>query len=105
MHAILGGRSKGGGFAELVPVVAERCRAAYLIGETADQLHDDLAPAQVPLHDCGDLERAVGAARAAAEPGDVVLLSPACPSYDQYRSYEERGDHFRALARALMRST
>src|SRR5688500_2816850 len=105
VHAILGGRSKGGGFTELVPKVAERCRAAYLIGETAPELREALAPAGVPLHECGDLERAVSAASAAAEPGDVVLLSPACPSYDQYTSYEQRGDHFRALARALMSST
>jgi UDP-N-acetylmuramoylalanine--D-glutamate ligase len=101
VHAILGGRSKGGGFAELAPVVAERCRAAYLIGETAPQLRRDLEPAGIPLYDCGDLERAVAAASAAAQPGEVVLLSPACPSFDQYASYEQRGDHFRALARAL----
>jgi UDP-N-acetylmuramoylalanine--D-glutamate ligase len=101
VHVILGGRSKGGGFTELVPALAERARAAYLIGETAGQLHAELAPAGIPLHDCGDLEHAIRAARTAARPGDVVLLSPACPSYDQYRSYEERGDHFRALARAL----
>ena len=101
VHAILGGRSKGGGFAELAPVVAERCSAAYLIGETAPQLRHDLEPAGVPLHECGDLERAVAAASAAAQPGEVVLLSPACPSFDQYASYEQRGDHFRALARAL----
>ena len=100
VHVILGGRSKGGGYGELVQPVAQRCRAAYLIGETAAALHAALEPASVPLHDCGDLERAVAAATAAARPGDVVLLSPACPSYDQYRSYEERGDHFRALARA-----
>jgi UDP-N-acetylmuramoylalanine--D-glutamate ligase len=105
VHAILGGRSKGGGFAELAPAVAERCRAAYLIGETAAVLHEALAPAGVPLHDCGDLEHAVRAASAAARPGEVVLLSPACPSFDQYASYEQRGDHFRALARALVRST
>jgi UDP-N-acetylmuramoylalanine--D-glutamate ligase len=55
----------------------------------------------VPLRDCGDLERAVAAAHAAARPGEVVLLSPACASYDQYRSYEERGDHFRSLVTAL----
>jgi len=105
VHVILGGRSKGGAFTELVPKVAERCRAAYLIGETASELREALAPAGVPLHECGGLERAVSAASAAAEPGDVVLLSPACPSYDQYTSYEQRGDHFRALARALTSST
>jgi UDP-N-acetylmuramoylalanine--D-glutamate ligase len=105
VHVILGGRSKGGGFAELAPVVAERCRAAYLIGETAPQLRHDLEPSGVPLHDCGDLEHAIEAAGAAARPGEVVLLSPACPSFDQYRSYEHRGNHFRALARARMSST
>jgi UDP-N-acetylmuramoylalanine--D-glutamate ligase len=49
--------------------------------------------------DCGDLDRAVAAARAAARSGEVVLLSPACASYDQYRSFEERGEHFRDLVR------
>jgi UDP-N-acetylmuramoylalanine--D-glutamate ligase len=101
VHAILGGRAKGGGYGGLVAAVAGRCRAAYLIGETAPQLRVELEPAGVPMHDCGDLEHAVAAAHRAAVPGDVVLLSPACPSYDQYRSYEERGDHFRALATAL----
>jgi UDP-N-acetylmuramoylalanine--D-glutamate ligase len=105
VHLILGGRSKGGGFTELVPAVAERCRAAYLIGETAAQLSEQLAPAGVQLHDCGDLERAVGAARAAARPGEVVLLSPACPSFDQYDSYEQRGDHFSGIVRSLTQST
>ena len=103
VHVILGGRGKGEGFAELVPAVAGRCRAAYLIGETAAELAAALAPAGVPLHDCGDLEHAVEAAARAARPGDVVLLSPACPSFDQYADYERRGDHFRALALALAR--
>jgi UDP-N-acetylmuramoylalanine--D-glutamate ligase len=97
VHAILGGRGKGGDYAPLANAIAERARAAYLIGEAADDLHAALAAAGVALHDCGDLERAVAAARAAAAPGEVVLLSPACASYDQYRSFEERGDHFRAL--------
>jgi len=56
-----------------------------------------LAHTGIPLHACGDLERAVAAARAQARPGDVVLLSPAVASYDQYRSFEERGAHFRRL--------
>jgi UDP-N-acetylmuramoylalanine--D-glutamate ligase len=88
---------KGGGFTGLREVVADRCRAAYLIGEAAPRLRADLDGA-VPLHDCGDLEHAVAAARAAAQPGDVVLLSPACASYDQFENYEERGDRFRELA-------
>jgi UDP-N-acetylmuramoylalanine--D-glutamate ligase len=100
VHVILGGRGKGGAYAGLAEPVRERCVAAYLIGETAAVLRDALAPTGVPLHDCGDLPRAVAAARAAARPGDVVLLSPACTSYDQYANFEERGEHFRALARA-----
>jgi UDP-N-acetylmuramoylalanine--D-glutamate ligase len=98
VHAILGGRGKGADFVPLAAVVGERCRAAYLIGEAAGELRDALAGAGVPLHDAGDLEHAVAAARRAARPGEVILLSPACASYDQYPSFEHRGDHFRRLA-------
>jgi UDP-N-acetylmuramoylalanine--D-glutamate ligase len=97
VHAILGGSLKGGGFAGLREAVASRCRAAYLIGEAAEELERDLA-GTVPLHRCGDLATAVAAARRAARPGEVILLSPACASYDQYENYERRGEHFRALA-------
>jgi len=97
VHAILGGSLKGGGFEGLREPVAERCRACYLIGDAAGRLAADLEPAGVPLHECGHLEAAMRAASAAARPGEVVLLSPACASYDQYRDYEERGDHFRSL--------
>ena len=97
VHVILGGSLKGGGFEDLREPVAERCHACYLIGEAAARLATDLEPAGVPLHRCGDLDSAVAAARAAARPGEVVLLSPACASYDQFRDYEDRGDRFRAL--------
>jgi UDP-N-acetylmuramoylalanine--D-glutamate ligase len=97
VHLILGGSLKGGGFEELREPVAERCRACYLIGEAADRLAADLAQSGVPLHRSGDLETAVAAAREAAQPGEVVLLSPACASYDQFRDYEERGERFRTL--------
>jgi UDP-N-acetylmuramoylalanine--D-glutamate ligase len=99
VHVILGGRGKHGDYRPLAQAVTARARAAYLIGEAARDIGDALASTGVPLRDCGDLATAVAAARAAAGPGEVVLLSPACASYDQYRSFEERGDHFKALAR------
>jgi UDP-N-acetylmuramoylalanine--D-glutamate ligase len=100
VHLILGGRAKPGAFDALRAPVAARCRAVYLIGEAAEEIARDLEGAGIPLHRCGDLGRAVDAARAAARRGDTVLLSPACASYDQYRDFEERGDHFRALVEA-----
>jgi len=103
VHLICGGRGKGSDYGPLVEPVARRASGAYLIGEAGPELAAALAPTGVPLHDCGDLERAVAAAHAAARSGDTVLLSPACASYDQYASYEERGEHFRALVAALAR--
>jgi UDP-N-acetylmuramoylalanine--D-glutamate ligase len=100
VHLILGGQAKGQDLTSLRGPVAARAAAVYLIGEDAEQIAAALH-GTVALHRCGHLERAVAAARMAAEPGEVVLLSPACPSFDQYASYEQRGDHFRALARAL----
>jgi UDP-N-acetylmuramoylalanine--D-glutamate ligase len=97
VHLIAGGRSKHQDFTPLAPLVAERCRAVYLIGEAEGELAIALEGTGVPLHLLGDLERAVHAASAAAAPGEVVLLSPACASYDAYRDFEARGDHFRAL--------
>jgi UDP-N-acetylmuramoylalanine--D-glutamate ligase len=101
VHLIAGGRGKGQDFAPLAPLVAERCKAVYLIGEATPDLAAALAPTGVPLHEVGDLEHAVASARAAAQPGEVVLLSPACASYDQYRDFEARGEHFRALVEGL----
>jgi UDP-N-acetylmuramoylalanine--D-glutamate ligase len=96
VHAILGGSLKGGGFAGLRDATSSRCRACYLIGQAEERLAADLE-GTVPLRRCGDLEAAMKLATRAAEPGEVVLLSPACASYDQYRDFEERGEHFRSL--------
>jgi UDP-N-acetylmuramoylalanine--D-glutamate ligase len=101
LHAILGGRSADVDFRPLAAPLRERARAVYLIGEAAPALRaalDGLEP-----RDCGDLKRAVAAAAAAARPGDVVLLSPACKSFDQYSDFEARGEHFRRLVSALAR--
>jgi UDP-N-acetylmuramoylalanine--D-glutamate ligase len=99
VHAILGGSLKGGGFVGLRAALAERAKGAYLIGEAAERLAGDLEGIGVPLVRSGDLASAVAAARAAARPGDVILLSPATASYDQYDDFEQRGEHFRELAR------
>ncbi|MBV9195154.1 MAG: UDP-N-acetylmuramoyl-L-alanine--D-glutamate ligase [Solirubrobacterales bacterium] len=98
IRLIAGGRGKRQDFSPLAAPVAERCTAVYLIGEAASELAEALAAAGVPLHQAGDLEHAVSAARAAAKPKETVLLSPACASYDQYPDFEARGEHFRALA-------
>jgi UDP-N-acetylmuramoylalanine--D-glutamate ligase len=100
VHAILGGSLKGGGFEGLREPVGARCSACYLIGAAAERLATDLGPTGVPLMRCEDLESAVREASAAARPGEVVLLSPACASYDQFRDYEERGDRFKSLVPA-----
>ena len=94
MHLILGGRGKGQDFAPLREPVAAGCASVELIGEAAPALRDVLGE---DARDCGDLERALAAARAAARPGDVVLLSPACASFDQFDDFEDRGRAFKAL--------
>jgi UDP-N-acetylmuramoylalanine--D-glutamate ligase len=98
LHVILGGFRKGESFAELAGELHGR---AYLIGETADELAEALGAAGVPYVRCGDLPIAVAAASAAAAPGEVVLLSPACASYDQFRDFEQRGEDFRRLVQNL----
>jgi UDP-N-acetylmuramoylalanine--D-glutamate ligase len=99
IHLILGGQGKGQDFTALCGPVAERCKAVYLIGEDAPQIAAALEGVSAPVRECGDLEHAVGAARAAARSGDVVLLSPACASFDQFADYEARGERFRELVR------
>jgi UDP-N-acetylmuramoylalanine--D-glutamate ligase len=100
VHAILGGSLKGAGFGSLRPAVAERCTACYLIGTAADRLAEDLE-GTVALVRSGTLERAVEQASASARPGEVVLLSPACASFDSFRDYEHRGARFKELVLAL----
>ena len=99
VHLILGGDdAKQEDFGVLRAPVAATCVAVYLIGEAAPRLRAALEGV-VEIHDCGTLEAALAAASAAAANGQVVLLSPACASYDQFRNFEERGERFRELAR------
>ena len=99
---ILGGSRKGTPFAGLAARAHESgVSFAYLIGESADEIAEALAGQGVRFRHSGDLAQAVADAQADAEPGDVVLLSPACASYDQFESFEERGARFRQLVEAL----
>ena len=96
---IVGGRGKGESFEPLAEAARGKVRRAFLIGETAPELAG--AFGTVPHEVVGDLRAAVEAAAAEAATGDVVLLSPACASYDQFRDFEARGDEFRRLVQAL----
>ncbi len=109
VRLILGGRGKGQDFTPLAPLVAERCASVHLIGEDGGRIADALRPLEVraagagrtsavPLFEDGTLDRAVDHARSLARPGDVVLLSPACASWDQFQDFEARGDAFRRFA-------
>jgi UDP-N-acetylmuramoylalanine--D-glutamate ligase len=97
VHLILGGQAKGQDFQALCEPVGRNCRAVYLIGQDAPAIASALHGAGVPVHECGALERAFAAAATAAVAGDVVLLSPACASFDQFSDFEARGERFRKL--------
>src|SRR5215207_7986074 len=102
IRLILGGSKKRSSYSSLAREASARGVAkAYLIGDAADEIAEALARAGVRFADSGTLEEAVADAFADAEPGEVVLLSPACASYDQFRDFEERGERFRDLVAAL----
>ena len=95
---ILGGRDKHGDFSKLAAPVASVARLVLTIGEAAPLIEHALA-GSAAIERSGTMDHAVARARDIARPGDTVLLSPACASFDQYRNFEERGAHFAALAR------
>lgn len=99
VHWILGGRAKADDLDACEPHFGH-VRAAYTVGETADMFEKLLAP-WMPVSNCGTIRKAVQIAAQAARPGETVLLSPACASFDQYRDFEERGDDFRATVGSL----
>jgi UDP-N-acetylmuramoylalanine--D-glutamate ligase len=98
---IAGGKGKGQDFAPLAATARGRVRLAVLIGEDAVRIAAVLDPAGVPVARAASLEEAIALARTAAVPGDVVLLSPACASFDMFANFEHRGDVFTQLVRGL----
>ncbi len=101
IHIILGGKDKGSDYTLLNPLLRERVKRVYLIGAASDKIASQVQNATAVVRS-GILERAVRQAFDAAQPGDVVLLAPACASFDQFENYEHRGRVFKELVRSLI---
>ena len=105
IHLILGGKDKDSDYTQLAPLLNERAEAVYLIGTAAEKIERELAGVvkmdKTKIHKSDTLSSAVQSAAAAARSGDVVLLAPACSSFDQFDNYEHRGRVFRELVQAL----
>ncbi len=104
LHLILGGSLKGEDFGPLARAIPGSVKSIHLIGEASGELDAALRAAGHEAERDETLPQAVSAAWSEAAPGDVILLAPACASFDQFRNFEERGDEFRALAQELERS-
>ena len=98
---IAGGRDKGNDYAALRPLVRDRTRAIVALGESADKVMRDLGASAPVAEQAASMEDAIRRARRLARPGDVVLLSPACASFDMFENYEDRGDTFKRLVLSL----
>jgi UDP-N-acetylmuramoylalanine--D-glutamate ligase len=101
LRLILGGRAKGEDFAPFARELPPNVASVYLVGEASDELAAAFDAAGRAYTRAEKLAHAVELAAADAEPGDVVLLSPACASYDQYSDFEQRGEDFRRLVANL----
>jgi UDP-N-acetylmuramoylalanine--D-glutamate ligase len=100
IHIILGGKDKGSDYTVLVPLLRERAKSVYLIGAAAEKIASQIQGA-TRIVQSGTLDRAVRQASEAAASGDIVLLAPACASFDQFENYEQRGRIFKELVQAL----
>lgn len=100
LHVILGGKDKGSDYTVLAPLLRERAKRVYTIGAAAEKIESQIAGSADVLR-AGTLEMAVKKASESAAPGDVVLLAPACASFDQFEDYEHRGRVFKELVNAL----
>ncbi|HEY6253174.1 MAG TPA: UDP-N-acetylmuramoyl-L-alanine--D-glutamate ligase [Candidatus Angelobacter sp.] len=100
IHIILGGKDKGSDYTVLMPLLRERSKGAYLIGAAAEKIASQIQ-GSTRIVQSGTLDRAVRQASEAAVAGDIVLLAPACASFDQFENYEQRGQVFKRLVHAL----
>ncbi|MGC1537055.1 MAG: UDP-N-acetylmuramoyl-L-alanine--D-glutamate ligase [Candidatus Sulfotelmatobacter sp.] len=99
IHLVLGGKDKGSDYSVLNELLRQRVKRVYTIGAAAEKIESQIKGAEV-VH-AETLENALRKANAVAEPGDVVLLAPACASFDQFKNYEERGQVFKEIVGGL----
>jgi UDP-N-acetylmuramoylalanine--D-glutamate ligase len=100
IHIILGGKDKGSDYTVLKDLLRQRVKRVYTIGAAADKIESHIKGAAEIVH-TETLDNAIKRAAAVAQPGDIVLLAPACASFDQFKSYEHRGKVFKEVVRAL----
>jgi UDP-N-acetylmuramoylalanine--D-glutamate ligase len=101
IHLILGGKDKDSDYSQMAELLRERVKAVYTIGSAAEKIEHQLRGV-VKMKSAETLQAAVLDAAASAVAGDVVLLAPACSSFDQFENYEHRGRVFRELVLALV---
>jgi UDP-N-acetylmuramoylalanine--D-glutamate ligase len=101
VHLILGGKDKNSDYVELAELLREHAKTVYTIGSAAEKIERQLAGV-VKIVSANTLDAAVHKAAQAAEAGDVVLLAPACSSFDQFENYEHRGRVFKDLVKQLL---
>jgi UDP-N-acetylmuramoylalanine--D-glutamate ligase len=99
IHLILGGKDKGSDYSVINDLLRQRVKRVYTIGGAASKIESQVKNVEVVRAET--LENALRKANAVAEPGDVVLLAPACASFDQFKNYEERGQVFKEIVRGL----
>jgi UDP-N-acetylmuramoylalanine--D-glutamate ligase len=106
LHIILGGKDKGSDYAVLNPLLGTRAKRIYTIGAAAQKIESQLKlPSSIQVISAGTMETAVRLASETAASGDVVLLSPACASFDQFENYEHRGRVFKQLVMGLQQES
>jgi UDP-N-acetylmuramoylalanine--D-glutamate ligase len=105
IHLILGGKDKGSDYSVLNELLRQRVKRVYTIGAAAGKIESQIASSKVEVVHAEHLENAVRKANVVAQAGDVVLLAPACASFDQFKNYEERGKTFKEVVGSLAAQT
>ena len=98
---IIGGKDKGNDYSPLLPLIKEKCSALVYLGADNQKLHDNFDQLGIPVRDTHSMKECVEACYELAQPGETVLLSPCCASFDLFKNMEDRGEQFKKLARSL----